>query len=135
MKPSLHSLIIFLLLFCICQLSSIASSYPDRVTPRNSTLFYVAPVSFKTLLHNHFAKITQKTQTFCCWKGVLTAPLRSNGSTSIAACAFVAARMCLPIRCLTMNVYSDFAIPAFGRHVTVLTIYNHRLISFEDIEA
>jgi hypothetical protein len=27
--------------------------------------------------------------------------------------------MCLPNRCLAMNVYSVFTIPAFGRHVTV----------------
>jgi hypothetical protein len=29
--------------------------------------------------------------------------------------------MCLPSRCLAVNVYSDFAIPAFERHVTVLS--------------
>jgi hypothetical protein len=29
--------------------------------------------------------------------------------------------MWLPSRCLTMNVYSDSDIPAFGRHVTVYT--------------
>jgi hypothetical protein len=27
--------------------------------------------------------------------------------------------MCLPSRCLSMHVYSDFTIPAFGRHVTI----------------
>jgi hypothetical protein len=27
--------------------------------------------------------------------------------------------MCLPSRCLAMNVYSDFTIPAFGRRVTL----------------
>jgi hypothetical protein len=32
---------------------------------------------------------------------------------------FVAAGMCLPSRCLAMNIYSDFTIPAFGRHVTI----------------
>jgi hypothetical protein len=46
-------------------------------------------------------------------------PLHRNGSLSIVACVFVAAGMCLPSRCLAMNVYSDFAIPAFGRHVTI----------------
>jgi hypothetical protein len=35
--------------------------------------------------------------------------------------------MCLPSRCLAMNVYSDFAIPAFGRYVTVII----RTICFE----
>jgi hypothetical protein len=31
----------------------------------------------------------------------------------------LAAGMCLQSRCLAMNVYSDFTIPAFGRHVTI----------------
>jgi hypothetical protein len=30
--------------------------------------------------------------------------------------------MCLPSRCLAMNVSSDFVIPPFGRHVTILTL-------------
>jgi hypothetical protein len=37
-------------------------------------------------------------------------------------CLFVAAGTCLPRRCLAMNVYSDFTIPAFGRHITVLLL-------------
>jgi hypothetical protein len=49
-----------------------------------------------------------------------TAPLHNNGIYSIVACVFVAAGMCLPSRCLAMKVYSDFAIPAFGRHVTIV---------------
>jgi hypothetical protein len=36
-------------------------------------------------------------------------------------CLFVAAGMCLPNCCLVMNVYSDFAISAFGRHITIHT--------------
>jgi hypothetical protein len=50
---------------------------------------------------------------------VFTAPLHINGSYSILACVFVAAGICLPSRCLTMNDYSDFNIPAFERHVTI----------------
>jgi hypothetical protein len=50
-------------------------------------------------------------------EGVFKAPLLSNGSYSIVACVFVAAGMCLPTRYLAMNVYSDFAIPVFGRRV------------------
>jgi hypothetical protein len=38
---------------------------------------------------------------------------------SIVACVFVVAGICLPSRCVTMNVYSDFGIPAFGRHVRI----------------
>jgi hypothetical protein len=55
----------------------------------------------------------QKTQTLCCWEGVYSAV-----SYSIAVCVYVAAGMCLPSRCLAVNVYSDFATPPLGRHVT-----------------
>jgi hypothetical protein len=72
-----------------------------------------------TLLYNHFARATQKTQTLYCWQGVFAAPLHSNGSYSIVACVFVAAVMRLTSRCLSMNVYSEFTIPAFGRHITL----------------
>jgi hypothetical protein len=50
---------------------------------------------------------------------VFTAPLHGNGSYSIVACVFVAAEMCLQSSYLAMNIYSDFTIPAFGRHVTM----------------
>jgi hypothetical protein len=50
---------------------------------------------------------------------MFTAPLHNNGSYSIVACIFFAAGVCLPNLCLAMDVYSDFAIPAFGRHVTI----------------
>jgi hypothetical protein len=66
------------------------------------------------LVYNHFERTTQKTQPLYCWEFSFTAPLYSNGSYSI-----VTAGMCLPRRCLSMNVYSDFAIPAFGCHVTL----------------
>jgi hypothetical protein len=61
----------------------------------------------------------QKTQPLCCWEGVFKAPLVSNGIYSIVACVIVAAGICLPSRCLAMNVCSDLTIPAFGRHVTI----------------
>jgi hypothetical protein len=48
-------------------------------------------------------------------------PLHSNGSYSIVACILVGAGMCLPSHCLVMNVYSDLTVPAFGRHVTILS--------------
>jgi hypothetical protein len=53
------------------------------------------------------------------FEGAFTASLNSNRSYSIVACVFVAAEMCLPSRCVAMNVYSDFTIPVFGRHVTI----------------
>jgi hypothetical protein len=52
---------------------------------------------------------------------VFTAPLRSNGSYLIVACVFVAAGICLPSRCLAMNIHSDFTISAFGTHITVFS--------------
>jgi hypothetical protein len=66
------------------------------------------------LPYNYFAQTTQKAQAFYCWEGVFTALLHSNGRNSIVACVFVAAGMCLPSRCLAVNVYSYFTIPAFG---------------------
>jgi hypothetical protein len=47
--------------------------------------------------------------------------------------------MCLSSRFLAVNVYSDFTIPAFGRHVTVF--YEHQVqqlslyVSRADFEA
>jgi hypothetical protein len=42
-------------------------------------------------------------------------------NTSIVAYVFFAAETCLPSRCLAMNVYSGSTVPAFRRHVTILT--------------
>jgi hypothetical protein len=39
--------------------------------------------------------------------------------TSIVACLFFAAGTCLLRRCLAINVYSDFTIPASGHQVTI----------------
>jgi hypothetical protein len=58
-------------------------------------------------------------------EGGFTAPLHSNGSYSIVVCLFVSAGMCLPSRCLAKNVYSDFTIPAFGRHVTITFVFRY----------
>jgi hypothetical protein len=86
------------------------SSYPGRLASRNSTLLVSTEIFFIT---------TQKIQPLYCREGVFTASLHSNWSYSIVACVFVAAGMSLAGRCLAMNVYSDFAIRAFGRHVTI----------------
>jgi hypothetical protein len=85
-------------------------------TTRRVTVEVFDPAS---TLYNHFSRTTQKTQPLYCWEGVSTAPLHSNGSYSIVACLFVAIGMCLPSRCLAMNVYSDFTIPTFGRHIKI----------------
>jgi hypothetical protein len=49
----------------------------------------------------------------------ISALLYSNRSYSIAACVLVAEGTCLLSPCLTVNVYSNFAFPAFGPHVTI----------------
>jgi hypothetical protein len=74
-----------------------------------------------TLLNwtNHFARTKQETQPLYCWEGVFTASLHSNGSYLIVACIFLVAGTCLRSRCLAINIYSDFTIPAFERHVTI----------------
>jgi hypothetical protein len=127
MKSCFHRLIPFLPLFCNCQLNSISllrSSYPGRLASRNSirlysTTFYAAIANFGNHLYDHFARTMRKTQPLNCWEGVFTAPFHSNGSYSIVVCVFVSTGICLPCRCLEMNVYSDFTIPAFERHVTI----------------
>jgi hypothetical protein len=53
---------------------------------------------------------------------MFTALLHSNGTYSIVACVFVAGGICLSSRCLAMKVYPDFGIPAFGYHMTILTM-------------
>jgi hypothetical protein len=52
-------------------------------------------------------------------RGVPSSPLHRNGSSSLVACVFVAAGMCLPSRCLAMDVCSGPTILAFRRHITV----------------
>jgi hypothetical protein len=92
--------------------SHVVASYDSQghgggIRPRlhSTELFFI------TTLHG-----PRRKEPLYCSEGVFTAPLHSNGSYSIVACVFVAAGMCY----VAMNVYSDFAIPAFGRHVTVL---------------
>jgi hypothetical protein len=82
------------------------SSYPGTLGSRKATNSFQTELFFITTLHGPLRK-----QRLYCWEGVFTAP--------IVACVFVPAGMCLPSRCLSMNTYSDFTIPAFGRHVTI----------------
>jgi hypothetical protein len=64
---------------------------------------------------------------------MLALPLHSNGSYSIVACVSVAAGMCLPSRCLAMNVYA-FTIPDFCHHVKILNVVVSRLNARLEIE-
>jgi hypothetical protein len=108
MKSSFHSLNYILPLFCNCELNSIPllpSSYPCRLASRNSTLhsMLLLPASelfFITTLHR-----PRRKQPLYYWEGMFTAPLHSNGSYSIVVCVFVASGICLPSRCLAMNIY------------------------------
>jgi hypothetical protein len=122
MKSSFHSLTPFLPLFCNCQfrrLDSIQFLCSQTHILEGWRLETQPTLLNWTLLYNHFARTTQKTQRLYCWEGVFAVPLHSYGRYSVVACVFVAAGMCLPSRCLTMNIYSHFTIPAFGRHVTI----------------
>jgi hypothetical protein len=113
MKSSFHKLIPFLPSFCNCQLNST----PKLISWQAVSKFVSVPLNW-TLLYNHFVRTTQKTRTLCCWEGVVTALLHSNGSCSIVACIFVSAEMCLPSHCPAMNVNFDFTTPACGSHYT-----------------
>jgi hypothetical protein len=112
MKSSFHCLIPFLALFFNCHFRRLGS-----IQFLSSQAYILAGCPLETpltLLCNYFSLTTQKTQPLYCWEGVFKASLRSNGSYSIVAYVFLVAGMCLPSRCLTMNVYSDFTIPGFG---------------------
>jgi hypothetical protein len=92
-------------------------------------------IPFLPSLLNHLRLPSQETPS------ILSASLRSplynlgadpteNTVPSVIAqqyldcCLFVAVGMCLPSRCLVMNVYFGFAIPAFRSHVA-LTYYKN----------
>jgi hypothetical protein len=123
MKPSVYILILFLPWFYKCQLRRLDSIQflcsKAHIPPGWHAETRLTLLSW-TLLNNHFARTTQETQPLYCWEGVFTAPMHSNGSYSIVSCVFVAAVMCLMSCCLAMNVYSDFTIPVFWHHVTIL---------------
>jgi hypothetical protein len=46
----------------------------------------------------------------------------ASNNSSVVAWLFITVETCLPCRCLTMNILSGSAIPAFIRHVTVLSL-------------
>jgi hypothetical protein len=119
MKYSFHILIPFLTI--ILQLSAQFNSklIIGRLASRNSIPHSMLLLGASEL--NYFARTTQKTQPVYCYQGVFRAPFHSSGSNSIVACKFVAAGMCLLSRCLAMSIISEYAIPAFGRHVTIST--------------
>jgi hypothetical protein len=128
MKYSFHSLISLLPLSCKCQFrrrGSIQFLCSQTHIPAGWRLENRLNSSYLKFLYNDFTRAKQKTQPFYCWDGVCTAPLHSNGSYSIVACLLVAAGMCLPGRCLAMNVYSDFTISAFGHHITIYFLVNN----------
>jgi hypothetical protein len=66
---------------------------------------------------------------FYCYRSVLISPLSRNGNSSIVVCVFISAGICLPSRCLAMNVYTSSALPAFRCHVTIFFLYLTHAIS------
>jgi hypothetical protein len=132
MRSFFHRPIPFLPLFSSCQfwrLDSIQFLCSQAHIPadwRLETRLFTRRLLLKwTLPYNNFTRTTQKTQSLYCWEGVFIEPLHSNGSYSIVAYVFVAVVICLSGRCLAVNVYSDFAISAFGRHVTIYKCILH----------
>jgi hypothetical protein len=125
MKSSFNSLSLSLSLFCNCQFRGLNSvtflcSQPHILEVwRLETRLPQLPCSAKWLQDNSSARTTQKTQPLLLRRRV-SSPLHSNESYSIIACVFFVAGLCLLSRYVVMNVYSDFAVPAFWRHITIL---------------
>jgi hypothetical protein len=97
-KSSFHRLIPFLP-FLLSHLRLLTLSIPSPAVPKH--ILWLAGISKLdsvllnwTLLYNHFARTTQKTQPLSCWEGLFTVPLHSNGSYLIVACVFIAMGMC-----------------------------------------
>jgi hypothetical protein len=98
------------------QLSSSASKliFRQAGTSKLDSFLDSSELFFVTTLHGP----AQETQLLC-WEDVFTALLHSNRGYLIVACVFVAAGVYLLSRCLAVNIYFDFTIPAFGRHFTM----------------
>jgi hypothetical protein len=119
MKFSFHSLIPILSLFC-----QLPTKFSSELVSRLAGVSKLDSIRLRLLksilLHKHFARTTQKTQPLYCLEAVFTAPLHSK--RKLFDCR-------LRIRCRenvfaeSLDVYSDFAVPAFGRHVTIFTGY------------
>jgi hypothetical protein len=124
MKSSFHSLTPFLLLFCSCQfrrLDSIKFLISRQAGVPN--LHSLLPTSvlccltlFITTLHGPRRKHNLSTVD----KAYLQRRCIATEVTALLLEYLLPHGMCLGGRWLEMNVYSDFTIPAFGRHVTIL---------------
>jgi hypothetical protein len=120
MKSSLQRLIPFLP-FSNCQLDSIhllPSSYPGRLASR--TQLFLTELFFITTLHGPCRKHNLS---------IVTKARLQRRSTAMEVTLLLLAYS-LPWEYLkgrlAMNVYSEFTLPAFGRHVTILTyVYKH----------
>jgi hypothetical protein len=53
--------------------------------------------------------------------------------SSGVACISVAAEICLPSRCLAMDTFSGFTVPAFTRYVAVFNVRTGHHISEDSI--
>jgi hypothetical protein len=119
-----HSLIPFLPLFCNCEFWRLDSiqflcSQAGRLASRNSTPFFSTEIFFITTFQGPHRKVSFSIVGKAC----LQRRCIATKVYSIVACVFVVAGICLPSCCLAMNVYSDFAISALGRSITIFLAY------------
>jgi hypothetical protein len=116
MESSFRSLIPFLSIFCNCQFRRLDSiqflcsqaHIPSGWRPETRLFTSRRLLFFEICPYNNSARTKQKIGLLCCWKGVFSPLLHSNGSYPIVACVFVAAGMCLPSPCLTMGIHVTF---------------------------
>jgi hypothetical protein len=124
---SFHSLISFLPLFCNCQLNSIPSSYPGRLTSQTQLyssrldcsilgpVFWLCP--FITPRYGPHGKYSMY-----CWQGLFTALLPSNRRPSVAHVG------------LRRNVFTE-SLPNNGytHHNTIKKIFQHLISSYSQL--
>jgi hypothetical protein len=117
MKPSFHSLIDFLPLFCSCQfrrLDSVQFLCSQAHIPaggRLETRLSSTKLFFITILHRPCKKHSLPSVAKAC----LQRRFIAMRVTQFLLAYSLPLGMCLPSRCLAVNFYSDFTIPAFGR--------------------
>jgi hypothetical protein len=91
------------------------SSYPGRLASRNSTNSSQLNSSSQPLCKDRTENAVSSNTPI-----LVSLPIHClETGSSIVACLFVSEGICLPSRCLAIDVSSGSMIPAFGRHVTI----------------
>jgi hypothetical protein len=95
-----------------------SQGYGGGIRPRLHMGYYLFSTEpfFITTLHGPNREYRFQQYPYYC-----VLPIRYLETRSCIACVFVAAGMCLPSRCLAMDVWCGATIPGFRRHVTVYT--------------